>query len=562
MTWEGKMKESENRLVQCPKCGNVQDRFGQCVKCGNDITLRSAGEEIPPKEESCDNAETHDAPEARDITVTGKFTLASDSPQSRKTPPPHEQSRSFYPAQPPATEDDGPAERALVPIFMPIGRLIALSIITFCVYQIFWFHRNWKILKYYHDRWLQPGKLTLMMLIPFYGIYLVYRQLNGIREMTAQRAMAFPVIPVLIGWIALFGWIIIAYLLDTGFLLFSLWLGSVFLFIPVQRSLNALARNSGHTEPSSGSRKVWMAAAMAVVALFLAGGIIDTGMHYRVMRPFEAETAELDAASASTNSETRELLVRYGSYIERSRRLINARGLRKSDRYSVYNETTRLINDLPRKLHCVTRGEAAGIQHSMVKFINENNQLRPQILADLSVGLAEIQAVMEADLPGSSGKQGLEQCASEPFDLKAFIEEMKQAKGGSAQQSGQNAAAAAAPAPQEDSMVVAVKAVSALLKAHYQKTGTISNDALFLLQNYGDQSFRSGRSAVNPASNFIHRKAVSIKSEGNTYRIGIEHRLGTNNKGEPISKWVVCSGTAGGSETIETINQAPSGTVP
>jgi len=151
------------------------------------------------------------------------------------------------------------------------------------------------------------------------------------------------------------------------------------------------------------------------------------------MEPFRAETAALDAASASTGEQTKELLIRYGSYIERSKILINTRGLMKRDRQAVFHETSRLINDLPRKLHCLTTGETAAIQYSMVKFINEGNTLTPKILADMSVGLSEVLATMKADIPGAA-KKGLEQCTSEPFDLKAFVEEMKLAKAGVAGQ--------------------------------------------------------------------------------------------------------------------------------
>jgi len=438
------MDDNESSLIQCPKCGNIQGTLGKCLKCGLNLAFFSVGEKEIPAEDNTASS----APEPEDIGTVGKFRLAKESPQPRKAPPPEAEPGPPPSGQPVAApEDPGPAERTLVPIFMPIGRLITLSLITFGIYQFFWFYRNWKILKYYHDRYMQPLKLTLMMLIPFYGIYLAYKQLKGIDEMTTPRVKGFPVLPVFIGWI-LVGSSSVLIRPDAGLLLSSLCLGSVFLLAPVQWSLNKFARSSGHTEPSSGSRKGWMAAALMLTFLILAAGVWESVRSYLVMEPFRAETAVLDASSASTGEQTRELLIRYGSYIEWSKRLINAKGLMKRDRQAVFHETSRLIDNLPRKLHCVTRGEAAGIQYSMVKFINEDNTLKPKILADMSIGLAEVLAKMQADLPGTAEK-GLEGCASEPFDLKAFVEEMRLAKAGAAGQPAQDQTPEAAAAPTE-----------------------------------------------------------------------------------------------------------------
>jgi len=442
------MEDNESSLIQCPKCGNIQGTLGKCLKCGLNLAFFSAGEKEIPAEDTRDNT-APPAPEAEDIETVGKFRLVKESLQSPKTPPPEAAPEPLSSGQPVAApEDPGPAERALVPIFMPVGRLITLSLITFGIYQFFWFYRNWKILKYYHDRYVQPVKLTLMMLIPFYGIYLAYKQLKGIDEMTTIRVKGFPLLPVFIGWI-LVGSSSVLIRPEAGFLLSSLCLGSVFLLAPVQWSLNNFARSSGHTEPSSGSRKGWMAAALMLTSLILAAGVWESVKSYLVMEPFRAETAVLDAASASTGEQTKELLIRYGSYIEWSKSLINAKGLMKRDRQAVFHETSRLIDDLPKKLHCVTRGEAAGIQYGMVKFINEGNTLKPKILADMSVGLAEVLAKMKADLPGAADK-GLEGCTSGPFDLKAFVEEMRLAKAGAAGQPAQGEAPeAAASVPTE-----------------------------------------------------------------------------------------------------------------
>ncbi len=431
------MADDEGTLVLCPSCGSIQDRSGQCGKCGKDIPpSRPAPGESPSEATIHRHDEKCEVPPGTgNNRATTRLTLVENTPRPEE-PTAYGEPEGPSSEEHPPSRDTGPGRGALSPIYMPVGKLVTLSIVTFCIYQIFWFYRNWKILENYHDRWLRPGKLTFMMLIPFYGIYLVYKQLSGINEMVTQKTRGFPVVPILTGWIVVFGWICVAAEINAGFLLFSIWLGSVFLFIPVQRSLNDYAESTGPVETSSGSRITWMAAAIAVIILFLVAGIGDSTMRYARMKSFKAETASLDAAKAYTSDETRDLLVRYGSYIGLSKGMMNATGLLKDEKDFIYGETSKMIRKLPEKLHCVSKNEIGEIQEDMTRYVLKDNTYVGRFSAAMDMDMARMNTIMKMDIPGAPRKEEPTDCTSAPFDMKAFIQEMAQKKK-LVQQSGQ-----------------------------------------------------------------------------------------------------------------------------
>jgi len=65
----------------------------------------------------------------------------------------------------------------------PIWNLILLSILSFGIYEIYWFYRNWKHLKVHKNLNINPGWRTVGLLVPIYGIILIYRQFKDIDEL-------------------------------------------------------------------------------------------------------------------------------------------------------------------------------------------------------------------------------------------------------------------------------------------------------------------------------------------------------------------------------------------
>jgi uncharacterized membrane protein len=110
-----------------------------------------------------------------------------------------------------------------------------LTIVTFGIYEIYWFYRNWKHLKFYKDLDISPGWRTVGLFVPIYGIVLAYRQLRDIRDFSKEAGVDKTYSP---GWI-LFGWLILSALckLPEPFWLLSFL--SVWPLAVVQEVLNS-----------------------------------------------------------------------------------------------------------------------------------------------------------------------------------------------------------------------------------------------------------------------------------------------------------------------------------
>lgn len=88
----------------------------------------------------------------------------------------------------------------------PVWHFVFLSIVTFGIYDIYWFYRNWKYLKVHKSLDISPGWRTAGLFVPIYGIVLAYRQLRDIRDFSKEAGIDKTYSP---GWI-LFGWLILS----------------------------------------------------------------------------------------------------------------------------------------------------------------------------------------------------------------------------------------------------------------------------------------------------------------------------------------------------------------
>lgn len=85
-------------------------------------------------------------------------------------------------------------------------RLVLLSIISFTVYEIYWFYRNWKHLKNQKQLEISPGWRTVGLFIPIYNIVIIYRQFRDIRGYAKQAGCETFSSP---GWLT-FGYIFLS----------------------------------------------------------------------------------------------------------------------------------------------------------------------------------------------------------------------------------------------------------------------------------------------------------------------------------------------------------------
>ncbi len=106
----------------------------------------------------------------------------------------------------------------------PVWHFVLLSLVTFSLYQIYWFYRNWKQLRLYEGWDISSGWRTVGLFVPILNIFLIYNQFQYIRDFARVSECGRLFSP---GWITL-GWIFfnaLAYLDDPfWFLAFlSVW---------------------------------------------------------------------------------------------------------------------------------------------------------------------------------------------------------------------------------------------------------------------------------------------------------------------------------------------------
>lgn len=130
-------------------------------------------------------------------------------------------------------------------------RLIILSILTFGIYEIYWFYRNWKHLKKHKNLDISPGWRTVGFFVPIYGIILIYRQIRDIRDFAMEAGCKTYSSPewLTFGYIFLSGislrlavyeWKLTNPMELLGTAVFGLFISllAVWLLVVVQRTLN------------------------------------------------------------------------------------------------------------------------------------------------------------------------------------------------------------------------------------------------------------------------------------------------------------------------------------
>ena len=123
---------------------------------------------------------------------------------------------------------------------LKIGHLIVLSITTFGLYELYWFYRNWKLLKEHKGLNINPLSRTLCLLIPFYSIYVIYKQFKEIKDMIGDCKIYSPVNLALSYWFFSMLSIKLAFRLPDPYSLLSFIpeILSIYILVLVQKALN------------------------------------------------------------------------------------------------------------------------------------------------------------------------------------------------------------------------------------------------------------------------------------------------------------------------------------
>jgi hypothetical protein len=81
-------------------------------------------------------------------------------------------------------------------------RLVILSFMTFNIYQLYWFYRNWRDLKNHKKlEDYSPILYTIFLFVPILNIYFIYSQFKDIQEFAKQSGCKTYASP---GWLTFF----------------------------------------------------------------------------------------------------------------------------------------------------------------------------------------------------------------------------------------------------------------------------------------------------------------------------------------------------------------------
>ena len=122
-----------------------------------------------------------------------------------------------------------PAEQ---PIFFPVSplKLVVMSTVTFGIYELYWFYKNWKLIKQRTDSDIRPFWRA------FFGVLFCYSCFKEIKKVATSRGVSFPASP---GWLAVL-WIglVLSWRLPDPY-----WMVDIltpFVLFPIQKTVNDL----------------------------------------------------------------------------------------------------------------------------------------------------------------------------------------------------------------------------------------------------------------------------------------------------------------------------------
>ena len=170
-------------------------------------------------------------------------------------------------AAPRARLADAAAEGAVAAPFFPVGiqKLLVMSLLTFNLYLIYWFYRNWRAVRNFGKR---SPNAVLGGVFYYFSAYWLFRRMR-VKSLAIGEALEFPA-----GGIA---WMLLLFavvsVLPSGWYLLSFCAASA--LVPVQREVNAinakLAPNLDANEGYSGLNIAGMLAGGLLLLLNLVG---------------------------------------------------------------------------------------------------------------------------------------------------------------------------------------------------------------------------------------------------------------------------------------------------
>lgn len=146
------------------------------------------------------------------------------------------------------------------PLYFPVSpiKLAVLSICTFSLYEIYWFYKNWRLVKEREHSDIMPFWRA------FFSFFFCYSLFQRIGKSAKERSLP----PISAGWLAA-GWIIVSLLwkLPDPYWLVSCL--AFFFILPVQKTVNEINAQYAPDHDQNNRFRVWNIAAVVAGGIFL-----------------------------------------------------------------------------------------------------------------------------------------------------------------------------------------------------------------------------------------------------------------------------------------------------
>jgi hypothetical protein len=156
------------------------------------------------------------------------------------------------------------------PIFFPVSRLklLVMYIVTFGLYEVFWFYKNWQLFKAATGDDISPFWRTV------FRVFFFYELLDEIQEKAQSRGVHADFSPFLLSvvWIG----VMVCTRLPDPYWLVGLF--SVIVLLPVQETVNELNSLAAPNHNPNDQFSVWNIAAIAVGGSLTLLAIVGTLM--------------------------------------------------------------------------------------------------------------------------------------------------------------------------------------------------------------------------------------------------------------------------------------------
>jgi hypothetical protein len=168
------------------------------------------------------------------------------------------------PYQAPATPLEE-REHSAEPVFFPVSvvKLLVLSLCTFGLYEMYWFYKNWQLVKRREHSNIVPVMRSV------FGVFFCYSLFEKVSDQAEHAGTgSIAAGPLAAGWIVL---TILWRLPDPYWLVTFL---AVLFMLPVQQAINAINSQAAPGHDPNRSFSGWNIAAVIIGSLFFALALI------------------------------------------------------------------------------------------------------------------------------------------------------------------------------------------------------------------------------------------------------------------------------------------------